>query len=171
MTTKNRPKPLWRTLKALNATPSDILTRFGMVTAPVDVELLAELLGVTVHRVPNPGWSGAITVYGDSHAVIWVNMGESPERQRFTIAHELGHLMLHDTTHAFRDVTYDGSETESEANRFAADLLMPLWMVGPLSLNVTSESTLEEMATLFGVSKGAMLRRVHESFGLPVAPL
>lgn len=150
--------------------PDDILVALGMVTPPVDVRAVAEAVGAVVHLVPDPGWSGALTV-NDNHAVIWVSMGEAPERKRFTIAHELGHLLLHDTRHAFRDQTYDGSETESEANRFAADLLMPMWMVGPVALTATDDEGVARLAEMFGVSKGAMNRRLLESFGVKVPPL
>ncbi|MFM9470015.1 ImmA/IrrE family metallo-endopeptidase, partial [Streptomyces scabiei] len=47
---------------------------------------------------------------------------KSGERQRFDVAHELGHLVLHDE----RDMTpKDSREREAEANAFAAAFLMP----------------------------------------------
>lgn len=165
-----RPIPLWKRMKLEKATPTTLLLSAYMVTPPVRIGDLAEHLGVVVHQVPDPGWSGALTVH-DDHAVIWVNMGESLERRRFTVAHELGHLMLHDTHKAFRDVTYNGSEQESEANRYAADLLMPMWMLGPLTPIVKDDEGVARLAEVFGVSKGAMERRILESFGVPVAPL
>lgn len=164
-----KPTPLWVALKSQRATPTDVLVRLGMVTPPVNAQEVAEQIGCVVHHVPDPGWSGALTVK-DNHAVIWVNMGESPERKSFTIAHEIGHLLQHDTTHAFRDVTYDGTPQESEANRFAADLLMPMWMVGPIALSVTEEN-IQHFAAHFGVSVSAMRRRIMESIGVSVPPL
>lgn len=67
--------------------------------------------------------------------VIGVNNTESEERQRFTIAHELGHLFLHKNAvnydqggiMLFRDGhSSEGTDNkEVQANRFAAELLMP----------------------------------------------
>lgn len=78
---------------------------------------------------------------------IVINANESFARQRFTIAHELGHIFLHwkwipgkalDSTLAeitFRhQLTYDGEDIirEKEANEFAAELLLPLKEVGKI---------------------------------------
>jgi Zn-dependent peptidase ImmA (M78 family)/DNA-binding XRE family transcriptional regulator len=49
-----------------------------------------------------------------------VNTARSGERQRFDLAHELGHLVLH-----CEDIVPQGRETESQAQRFAAAFLMP----------------------------------------------
>lgn len=67
---------------------------------------------------------------------IVVNKGHHPVRQRFTIAHELGHLLLHGFTSVHADRGYrlrfrnqrsaEGNVFEEiEANQFAAELLMP----------------------------------------------
>lgn len=53
--------------------------------------------------------------------------GISIERQIFTIAHELGHLLLHlDSYTSPEDFKYDDEEEENEADRFAGELLLPL---------------------------------------------
>jgi Zn-dependent peptidase ImmA (M78 family) len=68
--------------------------------------------------------------------VIVVNQTHAPARQRFTMAHELGHLLLHGYTTPHADRGYklryrnstsaEGSVLEEiEANQFAAELLMP----------------------------------------------
>ena len=66
---------------------------------------------------------------------IYINPADSPQRQRFTIAHEIGHIVLHkdtnDVHHRMKDVEdkdlniYSDNIQEIEANRFAAMLLMP----------------------------------------------
>ncbi len=63
---------------------------------------------------------------------IYVNKNDMPERQRFTIAHELGHIILHHSNQGeeYQVVDYRGNNTqydpkEHEANNFAASLLMP----------------------------------------------
>lgn len=160
----SRQKPNWRLLKDRGLTkPDDILTQLFAFSPPVDVFGIAEHLDVIVHPVPNPGWSGAVDVLHD-RAVVWLNMGEVEERRRFTLAHELGHLLLHDVTKAFRDVTFDGSPQESQANRFAVDLLMPMWMLDPVFHFAKDEAGVDHLAAMFKVSRAAMSRRLHELF-------
>ncbi|MDO9020533.1 MAG: ImmA/IrrE family metallo-endopeptidase [Deltaproteobacteria bacterium] len=160
----SKAKPNWRILKDRGLTkPDDILTTLYAFEPPVDVNAIAEHLGVVVHPVPEPGWSGALTVIND-HAVAWLHMGEVEERRRFTLAHELGHLMLHDVTKAFRDVSFDGSVQESEANRFAVDLLMPMWMLDPVFHHAKTDAGVDHLAAMFKVSRAAMTRRLHELF-------
>lgn len=75
-------------------------------------------------------------VIKDGHAIIGINNSHHPNRQRFTIAHELGHFVLHsdeskvfidNTPVFFRDeqASQGVSQTEIDANNFAAELLMP----------------------------------------------
>src|SRR5271167_4116851 len=64
--------------------------------APVDVKLLIKELGLKFSEV-NYGHeiSGAIEKSGDDTYVITVNSRDSDTRKRFTMAHELGHYILH----------------------------------------------------------------------------
>lgn len=167
MAMRHGQEPLWMSFKKLRATPEDILLHFGIVTPPIDVEQLARDLDCDVTYLRSPGWAGALTVVG-TRATIWVKNEDDSERKRFTIAHEIGHLLLHDTTTAFRDSSYSGTPLESEANRFAADLLMPMWMIGPLALEPKTLGQLYALAKRFEVSPTAMRRRVDEALGLPV---
>lgn len=116
---------------------------------PVPVEEIAEsylLLNITerddlrtVSGAPKDGGrlSGLLTA---ADQTIWVDAREarrSPERRRFTIAHEVGHWVLHarqgdveDFQRFCRPIDLKaeedrGREVEREANRFAAELLMP----------------------------------------------
>jgi len=78
--------------------------------------------------------SGALVPVADGQWLILVNKAHSETRRRFTVAHELGHLLLHhySTPHADRRLrlrdarSSEGSAFEEiEANQFAAELLMP----------------------------------------------
>jgi Zn-dependent peptidase ImmA (M78 family) len=106
------------------------------LSAPVNVEWLAKTIGIEIKKddLEESSLSGfAVQKHGKKY--IGVNCMDSHVRQRFTIAHELGHLFLHDDTvnydqggvMLFRDdKSSDGSDAkEVEANRFAAELLMP----------------------------------------------
>ncbi|RNC84470.1 MAG: ImmA/IrrE family metallo-endopeptidase [Balneola sp.] len=49
-------------------------------------------------------------------AIIFLNKNLSPDRMRFTLAHELGHIIMHEMP---------SPESESQADRFASELLLP----------------------------------------------
>lgn len=109
--------------------------------------------------------SGSLSMQGN-HWLIKVNKMHSKSRQRFTIAHELGHFVYHkndeqkfvDTTF-FRGMTMDN--LEYTANRFASELLMPENQVRNL-IEKDNVRSVAELAKKFGVSSSAMLYRVKE---------
>ena len=106
--------------------------------------------------------------------MIGVNWLHHPNRQRFTIAHEIGHFVLHrggtyidkGTYARFRDLE-SGSGTkreEREANQFAAELLMPRHLVETLlqsqHLDPGDDGSLNRLAEEFEVSALAMSFRL-----------
>ncbi len=90
--------------------------------------------------------------YPFGRPVICISRGMPGDRQRFTAAHELGHLLLHQ----FR--TPESRVAESEANRFAGALLIPLQVMkeidGPITLR-----TLAFVKARWGISIRALVRR------------
>ncbi|SRR6266566_1185778 len=105
---------------------------------PVNVERIAAKYAKVIKRALEDDLSGALIPLGESGWTILVNSLHHPNRQRFTIAHELAHLVLHGykTPHAdkhfrFRDArSSEGSVLEEiQANQFAAELLMPRAMI------------------------------------------
>ena len=114
----------------------------------------------------------------DGSGVIGVNSSHSVTRQRFTIAHEIGHFLLHTD----EDVHIDEKRPigrrddlsgqavdacEIEANQFAAELLMPESLVREFVRNLGSnhpetsvEDAIEELARTFRVSQLAMTYRL-----------
>jgi predicted transcriptional regulator len=154
---ESQPQPLWLKLKLQGAGAGDLLQLCQVEEPPVDVRAIAHQLGIRLHDVPQPGWSGAVKSSLE-RADIWVKANEIEHRQRFTIAHELGHLMLHELGEEYRDVTFAGSRKETAANRFAADLLMPLWMLSREADRFRGSSDL--LAARFKVSEQAMKIRL-----------
>lgn len=159
-----------------------LLKEAGVRSAPVDPVALAESMDVEVRpEMVSDDVSGGLYRVGDT-VIIGVNAGHHPNRQRFTIAHELGHLLLHDQGE-FVDHGYladDGGRpsprfmrnqlsgnatdpTEIEANAFAASLLMPrdlvVRAVRDLPLPIRSEAV-EDLARTFKVSQQAMTFRL-----------
>ena len=113
-----------------------LLEKNNVRRAPVSVDAIAKALGLDVRYAPtSDDVSGALIRNGNS-AVIAVNSAQHENRQRFTIAHEIGHFILHKRTQRHFDedfrIDYRNSVSseatqrdEIEANRFAAALLMP----------------------------------------------
>lgn len=157
--------PLWKRLRATEArvTPSLLLNHFHIVDAPVPVASLATWLDVVVIETASThrevSFSGSLDV-DDDLALITLNGAEAATRRRFTLAHELAHLFLHPGKLHHRDEQLaDFDESEAEANRFAADLLMPEWMVWRALARHRSRRTL---AQLFEVSEVALTHRLHD---------
>lgn len=122
--------------KLISDAASSLLHRGGITQPPVDVERLAIIEGAVVIKEPTDNdTSGFIYQAPGVPAVIGINSNHSPVRRRFTIAHELGHLVLHSKSELHIDHSVvrmrdkrasEGiDEDEMEANRFAAEVLMP----------------------------------------------
>lgn len=159
--------PLWWSLRDAGWTSAaDILSYFRVTLPPVNVEDIAARMQIGVARVQAKGWSGAVRT-DEGSASIWIHENEAPHRQRFTIAHEIGHLMLHpdeDGRVFFRDTSFFGNAREVEANRFAADLLMPKHLVNAAMSALGAE--VSRLAKVFQVSDEAMAIRLKEILGI-----
>jgi Zn-dependent peptidase ImmA (M78 family) len=155
-----------------------LLSQNHIKEAPVDVEKIAATAGATISRkAVDDQLSGFLLRRpGKQPPIIGVNRLQAPARQRFTVAHELAHLLLHATTpvHVDRMLvnlrdTHSGegtSEEEMEANLFAAELLMPANFlqrdVAKLgtAFDVDDELQVARLAKRYGVSKQAMTIRL-----------
>jgi len=143
---------------------------------PVDVFKLASELGIRVVAKPlRDSISGAIERRDDGWMIV-VNKNHSENRKRFTVAHEIGHFVLHyrqlgngtNDTKAYRaDEQEDAYENwidvehEREANGFAAGILMPAPLVRRQYRAMQGLNDIpERMAPLFGVSEAAMRYRI-----------
>jgi Zn-dependent peptidase ImmA (M78 family) len=113
-----------------------LLKKYDIRKLPVPVDEIALGEGAQIIRQRFQGTESGFALRQDARKIIGVNASTSPRRQRFTIAHELGHLIIHDS----RALTVDNSvrlyqrndlssmatdDDEMEANAFAAALLMP----------------------------------------------
>ncbi|HEX3448735.1 MAG TPA: ImmA/IrrE family metallo-endopeptidase [Isosphaeraceae bacterium] len=148
---------------------------FDVREAPVDVELIARGLEAGVVYRPFEGDVSGMVYRNRREKVIGVNSSHPQNRQRFTVAHEIGHLVLHKGQPVFVD-SFEGrinwrdgasAKEESEANAFAAELLMPRALVlGEVDRAVGEEdlsaATLtERMARDFKVSQQSMRYRLE----------
>jgi Zn-dependent peptidase ImmA (M78 family) len=143
---------------------------------PVDVLRVARTLDIRVEQGEfEEDCSGILLRASRGAPVIGVNWQHHENRKRFTVAHEIGHFLLHeDRAHIdrgtyvkFRDAM-SGSGTEGEereANQFAAALLMPEdWVTSAFKaerLDPADEEALGRLASKFEVSALAMSYRLH----------
>jgi hypothetical protein len=142
---------------------------------PVDVEAIAKDLGIKIYREDlgseifgsllrdrsRGGWSGY---------AICLNRNNHPNRQRFTLAHEIAHFVLHrDLAEAgiIDDIHYRSTLSnihETQANQLAADILMPRALVAK---EYVSRMEGPPLAARFLVSELAMNIRLR---GMRLSP-
>lgn len=171
-------------LKKVERLAYSILDDFDITKPHVPIKRIAKNLGISVidEDFNDSDISGML--FRDENkdiSIIGVNSSHSPNRQRFTIAHEIGHFLMHkgETTHfdrvgAFRINYRNGvsstatSKDEIEANAFAAAILMPEHFIIPaveqkLSYGVDISDDIDEIgdiAKLFKVSSQSLYIRL-----------
>ncbi len=89
---------------------------------------------------------------GDERPLFVVNVDIPWDRARFTLAHEVGHLVMHATP---------SSEMEAEADAFAAEFLMPADEIGP-DLEEVTLPKLVSLKMFWRVSIAALVRRARD---------
>lgn len=151
-----------------------LLTRYRVEKPPVRVEEIARSLGIHVQLQDFPDEVSGALFRAPDHVVIAANSRHHRNRRRFTIAHELGHHLLHPDSPAYYDHEHQvgmhlrakvsGTQWDSkeiEANRFAAELLMPRRLVLQ-AIGQASIADASSLAHLFEVSEQAMTYRLAE---------
>jgi hypothetical protein len=150
---------------------------FGPAPLPVPVDAIAaDLLGLLVEEVEGLPYSGALL---PSARRVMLNAGEareSPQRRRFTLAHEIGHWVCQceegrapapEILCRSADMAADAPrDLEREANVFAAELLMP---EAEVRAAAADHGSAEVLAAIFAVSEPAMAWRLY-NLGLGRAP-
>lgn len=146
---------------------SDILLKHDMYKIPVNILKIAEYNEIDVYKTDlGKNISGAIKYNAsDDKFAILLNENESNERQRFTLAHELGHYFLHqsklknDEIHVDAVLYRNGINKEEERNvdYFAGALLMNRTLLEKI---YEKTSSINELAEIFEVSTSAMTVRL-----------
>lgn len=165
---------------------TEILHQAAAFDVPVDLTKVARHLDVSVHYdALEDKVSGVLVIKGvERHALI--NGTHHSNRQRFSLGHEFGHLVLHDAegdrlfidtnmrvyqrVGAPTDFAYSQADSstkpheEREANQFASALLMPEDLVRRESknLDLSDEFDVTYLARRFGVSDQAMSIRLQQ---------
>lgn len=163
----------------IDAMVTRLLLDHGQTRPPVRIESIAKALGVEVRTGDLGDVSGVLVRHGDT-AIIGTNSEQGAQRQRFTIAHELGHFLLHEgiTNHVDRNyrLNYRSAESsqatnveEIEANYFAASILMPKHFLDARNAEeaLDSDSLVAALAKEFHVSRHAMSLRLANLYQAP----
>jgi Zn-dependent peptidase ImmA (M78 family) len=140
-------------------------------TVPVDVKTIIMDQGILLRQVCLPDdISGVLDTR--SIAIILINANHSRKRQRFSMAHELGHYFFQNrqgVIHTDRQIFFRSNlakkgtdEDEKTANRFAAELLMPTTIlreklqIYPDLIDADDDSLIIKLANDFDVSTAAL---------------
>jgi len=149
---------------------------------PVNVERIARLRGAQIRYVPSDGDLSGLIFQENGQIIIGVNALHPKTRQRFTIAHELGHLVLHNWSELhvdrnFRVMPRDARSStatepeEIEANAFAAELLMPVHMIeidlSGHAVDHEDDTFIVNLAERYSVSIQALLFRLSNLGYIP----
>jgi Zn-dependent peptidase ImmA (M78 family)/DNA-binding XRE family transcriptional regulator len=151
--------------KAPTHAANELLEKAGVSDPPVSVQELARRCGVLVLHHDLPDSLSGLVFALDGGGVIGINAGHHPNRQRFSLAHELGHFLLghhqggighedrfHIDSSDAMPPGYDAG-AERSANEFAAELLMPRKFVSAAFRETTDPG---DLAAQFEVSEVAM---------------
>jgi Zn-dependent peptidase ImmA (M78 family) len=155
-----------------------VLAEYNVQNAPVPVDRIAKLMGAQLRFTPLDKELSGMVFIKDGNPIIGVNSLHHPNRQRFTIAHEIGHLVLHkqhlsSAVHVDKDFKLFRGAKASEgtdpmevaANNFGSELLVPRQFLDPfldeLHVDMDDEKPLEELAQKFRVSKQVLSYRIQ----------
>jgi Zn-dependent peptidase ImmA (M78 family) len=158
-----------------------LLLENNITEPPVPVEMIAMNIGAKILLEPFEGdddISGMLYRDGQ-HTIIGINSAHFPTRQRFSIAHEIGHFVLH-KKQLFIDkvirVDFRNSlssqalnKEEIAANAFAAELLMPRDLIiqelkrlfSNKNYSPSKDELIKDLADIFNVSQQAMEYRLN----------
>ncbi len=141
-----------------------VLAEIRPTRLPIDVDDAARAAGIELVEYATLGGQSAILSVVAGIPAVLVERSHARVRQRFSIAHEVGHWVLERApiSHDLRPIASRGrayTELERICDYFAASLLMPrIWMQERVAIGMTSG----ELAKAFEVSESAMSARMRE---------
>jgi Zn-dependent peptidase ImmA (M78 family) len=155
-----------------------LIAKHGIAVPPVPIERIARLEGARIQFGPLDNELSGMAFVKDGVGIIGVNALHHPNRQRFTMAHELGHLILHRQkieggVHVDKELTIlrrDGlaatgtDKIEIEANQFAGQLLVPDSLLDVVVQNrrlLADDGEIDALARRFKVSAVMMQFRLQ----------
>lgn len=148
----NRPQEIAYKIRTFLGVPSgpidnivSLLERNGVIVMFIDIDKMDKFDGMTMfttNQVP----------------IIWINRNISNDRKRFSLAHELGHLVMHLRSD---DLEKSENQKEIEANQFASEFLMPECQCKEDLFNLKYKD-LSMKKLYWKISKAAIIYRAKE---------
>lgn len=145
-------------LRSVSPVARQIRSSWGLPPGPIDDLINAiEDGGIVVAEMNfETRQVDAVSMYSPEDGippVILVNTGLPGDRLRFSVAHELGHIVMH------HHLSVPHEEIEAEANSFAAEFLMPSQDIGRHLGRITSLRDVASLKPHWKVSMGALIER------------
>ena len=144
-------------------TPQDIAKKtrldMGLYRGPVpNLVTLLENCGVIIIRMDfgTEKMDGLSTSTSQGRKVVFLNNQMPNDRIRFSLAHELGHIVMH-----LDDIISEDRDAEEEANIFASEFLMPSDDIKPLLYNLNM-AKLADLKRRWRVSMHALVKRAKD---------
>lgn len=152
-----------------------LLTRHNL-RPPYDLEaLVLNYATVEQYHFPLDADGVTIGIGGEKKPQILINSNSPETRRKFTLAHELGHIIIpwHTGTivsHLGKiEANEDYRRMESEANQFAAELLLPSCWIGEKEDEFSSvEELISSILDDSGASRDAALIKIFNTIELPI---
>jgi len=146
-----------------------VLKDYKLKSIPTDLKKIFDTLGFEHVELDDPeDVDGMIVKIGDKPSIVVINVKKPLVRQRFTLAHELGHIFLnHDKRDIYDaetareqsdDISPSKPPKEIEADIFASELLVPFEHI---KTHIDRINDIEWLSQTFQVSKTAMLLAVE----------
>lgn len=158
----------------------NILKELDINEVPIPLDKIAGQFGIYIQEEELGNGISGILIREGNNTVIGVNESDVDSRKRFTIAHEIGHFVMHPGNELhidrkfkvnFRDKNSSLANNieEMEANAFAAALLMPEKKINQFvnqkltqGIDIEDSDELQSIADKFKVSKQALLIRLSK---------
>lgn len=164
-------------LKLVKNKANELRDKFSpSIDSFVDVHKIAKKLGIEICEDKLDDDVSGVLVMKNTVPFIFINEKQSENRQRFTIAHELGHYVVHhsdwhvDKGKSIKIYNRDSKSSsgeyleEIEANQFAAELLMPKENIDRFmakqKITIFDEDSIEKLAEFLKVSIQALSIRL-----------
>ncbi len=152
------------------------LLRRHNIVPPYDLEELANKYGNVEHRLLPISADGVTVGIGrDEKPTIIINSSPPETRKKFTLAHELGHIIIpwHTGTIVSHidqiDADLEYREMESEANKFAAEILMPeKWLLEKEKSLSSFENYIKDVLHESGASRDAAFIKIFKTIETPI---
>jgi len=141
-----------------------VLKQSSIKEAPVDLERVLAALRLHHERpwhLSTDVWD-ALTRPGRGRTRLKRQERAPTARERWRLAHEIGHHVLHGGEPVPRQAQWEKNELEHEADQFAAELLMPDTLVEKAVKDMNGSIDIEETARTFRVGRQEMEKRLRQ---------